>query len=140
SRYRTCRNPGRGFKPFKVLCRIFRAIVACRALSLLPVHGEKAGMSGLAGIRAGQSPKPLTPTLSPLKRGEGELHVLFELNVPRISRRKLRPADERCAIRGGPFGGRLAIRRPGKASAGGCEGHMIAVQFAHDSDHTVDRL
>jgi hypothetical protein len=42
---------------------------------LLPVHGEKVRMRGRAGADSGRSPRPLTPTLSPLKRGEGVLRL-----------------------------------------------------------------
>ncbi len=58
-----------------------------------------------------------------LKRGEGEF----------------RAADERCAERHGPFDGCLGPRRLGAAPFGG-EGAAVAVEFAHDFDHLVDRL
>ena len=74
-----CGNPGRGINLFKALRPIFRALVACRSggASLLPACGEKVRMRGRVSVDGGQSPKPLTPTLSPLKRGEGVLSALL---------------------------------------------------------------
>jgi hypothetical protein len=53
------RDPGRGFNLFKALRRDFRALAV-----------DEVESNGLASV-GGQSPEPLTPTLSPLKRGEG---------------------------------------------------------------------
>ena len=74
-----CGKPGRGINLFKALRPIFRALVACRSggASLLPACGEKVRMRGRVSVDGGQSPKPLTPTLSPLKRGEGVLSALL---------------------------------------------------------------
>jgi hypothetical protein len=51
--------------------------------------------------------------LSTLKWGEGELCIPFEHKVPEILRRELRAANERPAIRRGPFGGRVEPRVSG---------------------------
>ena len=69
-------DPGRGLNVFKVLQQIFRASITAgqRPFSLPGLtrdHGEKARMGGLAIRRSGQSPEPLTPTLCPLRLGEG---------------------------------------------------------------------
>src|SRR5208282_4533347 len=109
--------------------------------SLLPIHGEKVSARIKSRIDSGGRGRASADSaLFPRKRGEGGLRVSLELNVPGIFRRKLRPADERRAVGRGPFGGRLAIRGLGKAPAGGGEGPMIGVEFAHDPDHPVDRL
>ncbi len=115
-RRRARRKPGRRINPFKGLWRNLRA-----------------------SADSGQSPKPLTPTLSPLMRGEGELGVPLELNLFIISRRKPRLADERRAIRRGPFGGRVEARlRTPSADEGGKP--VVAIEFAYDFHHPVDRL
>jgi hypothetical protein len=75
-------------------------------------------MRGWASVR-GQSSWPLTPALSPLKRGEGELRVPLELNFPRVLRRELRVTDERRAERHRSFGGRIEARGFGQASLSG---------------------
>ncbi len=80
------------------------ALVACRKQSLVPVHGEKVRMRGGASGYSGQPPKPLTPTLSPPRRGEGVLcNPEFEFNVFRGLRQNLR------AVVGGRGGVQLAV-------------------------------
>ena len=60
---------GRGFNLFRGLRRDFRASVARRGASLLPACGEKVRMRGWVRF-GGQSPRPLTPTLSPRSPGQ----------------------------------------------------------------------
>ena len=67
--------------------------------SYLSAYGIKSGGRGVASVR-GQSPKPLTPTLSPLKRGEGVLRRRARrnlsgrgINLFKLLRRNLRASD-----------------------------------------------